>query len=202
MSATAINTEFLLSVHTKEQLEKMRLPEVAFIGRSNSGKSSLINALCNQKALAISSKMPGRTQALNFFKLELKSDDERLTCHFVDLPGYGFSKAGKAKEKFWQNLIEPYLHEHPSLRVVVLLVDIRRGLQDEELFFIEQEFSWKLFVAFTKTDKLSKSEIAGAKREHAKGIPYEDIQTFYTSASKKQGTEDLLQALLSELSVA
>lgn len=202
MSAKAINAEFLLSANNKEQLEAMRLPEVAFVGRSNSGKSSLINALCNQKALAISSKMPGRTQALNYFKLELKSDEQRLACHFVDLPGYGFSKAGKTKEKFWRNLIEPYLYEHPFLRVVVLLVDIRRGLQDEELFFIQQEFPWKLFVAFTKTDKLSKSEIASAKREHAKCIPYDDIQTFYTSASKKQGTEDLLQALLSELSAA
>lgn len=202
MSAEVIKAEYLLSVHGTEQLVGMSLPEVAFVGRSNSGKSSLINALCKQKALAISSKTPGRTRALNFFKVELRSDEERLPCHFVDLPGYGYSEAGKAAERSWSALIEPYLYEHPVLRIVVMLVDIRRGLQKEELFFIEQEFSWKLFVAFTKTDKLSKSEIAKAKRAHEEEIPYEEIQTFYTSASKKQGLESLSQAIFNELRAA
>ena len=112
------NIEFLLSVHRLQQLPPEELPEVAFAGRSNVGKSSLINVLVGRKALVKVSSRPGKTQGLNYFRVDDK-------FHLVDLPGYGFAKVPKGMQNAWQSLISSYLTSRKTLRCVVVIIDIR-----------------------------------------------------------------------------
>ena len=125
------------------------LPEVAFAGRSNVGKSSLINALTGHKQLARTSQTPGRTQQINFFTL-----DERLVL--ADLPGYGYARAAKAKIAAWTELVEAYLRGRPSLRRVCLLVDARHGLKpsDRDVMAMLDEAAAVYQIVLTKSDKL------------------------------------------------
>jgi GTP-binding protein len=129
------------------------LPEVAVVGRSNVGKSSLINALVGQDGLARTSRTPGRTRLINWFAVE-----ERF--HLVDLPGYGYAQVNQATRDSWRPLIEGYLAERTSLAGVLLLIDIRRGVQDEELDFVPwlDQRATPVTVALTKADKLPKNK--------------------------------------------
>ncbi|MCY4065501.1 MAG: ribosome biogenesis GTP-binding protein YihA/YsxC, partial [Rhodospirillaceae bacterium] len=131
------------------------LPEVAFAGRSNVGKSSLINALTNRKALARTSNTPGRTQQINFFDL-----GGRLCL--VDLPGYGYARASKDKVRRWNALIRDYLRGRASLRRVCLLIDARRGLTpgDREIMGLLDASAVSYQIVLTKSDKLHESELA------------------------------------------
>jgi len=137
--------------------------EVAFAGRSNVGKSSLINALLSRKNLVRTSKGPGCTRQINFFDIRAR-DDARLVL--VDLPGYGFAKRSKAERAQWADLIEGYLLKRPSLRAIVLLVDARRGLEEDDLElldFVEKRRGSALpplhtVVVATKVDKLPRSK--------------------------------------------
>jgi GTP-binding protein len=139
------------------------LPEVAVVGRSNVGKSSLINALVGQPGLARTSRTPGRTRLVNWFAIE-----DRF--HLVDLPGYGYAAVSQAMRESWRPLIEDYLAERASLAGVLLLIDIRRGVLDEELDFAPwlAEREMPVVVALTKADKLAKNkrtiEVARAKQ--------------------------------------
>ena len=157
--------EFVLSAHSAVQFPRDRLPEVAFVGRSNVGKSSLLNALLlgrgrhawrgkpvRRKSLAKTSQTPGRTRAINFFRI-----DRRL--YFVDLPGYGFAKVPEAERQRWKDLAESYLAGRESLKLVVLIVDIRRGptaldrMMGEWLAAAGQPFR----VVASKSDKLKQA---------------------------------------------
>lgn len=131
---------------------KLPHPEIAFAGRSNVGKSSLINRLLNRK-IARTSNTPGRTQQLNFFVI-----NNALT--FVDLPGYGYAKVSKGERAAWQRLIEDYLINSPNLCGVVLIVDLRRGPEDEEyaLFEFLAHYNRPFLVVATKSDKLKRSQ--------------------------------------------
>lgn len=141
---------FSLSVHQLNQLPVDEGYEVVFAGRSNSGKSSAINAITGQKNLARTSKTPGRTQQIIFFTL----DEQR---RFVDLPGYGYAKVAKATQQHWQQLLEVYLNERQSIRGLVLMMDIRHPLME----FDEQLLDWSAYrqmpvhILLTKADKLS-----------------------------------------------
>ncbi|MDE3045098.1 MAG: YihA family ribosome biogenesis GTP-binding protein [Verrucomicrobiota bacterium] len=130
-----------------------RLPEIALAGRSNVGKSSLINALLKIKGLAKTSATPGKTQRINFFVI----DEKAL---FVDLPGYGYSKAPKKAIREWSQAIDLYLNQSTELRLLLLLIDIRRTPSEEDLTLAEWAIAKKipLLVIFTKRDKLSSSE--------------------------------------------
>ena len=154
--------------HLKSPSGKM-LPEIAFAGRSNAGKSSFINALLQTKALAKTSSTPGKTQRINFFLI-----DEALLL--VDLPGYGFAKAPPSEVKNWSSAIDEYLNNRPSLRMVFLILDIRREPSREDVLIAEWAASKQigLFVIFTKRDKLSEAEAEKAIRTsllQMEGIP-------------------------------
>lgn len=148
-----VSSEFIKSAVHERDFPKERLPEVAFVGRSNSGKSSLINTLVNKKGLAKTSSTPGRTRLVNFFRI-----NHKLT--FVDLPGYGYAKVPGSMKSEWQPMIEGYLTDRDNLKGVVLIMDIRRPPEEEEEMLIEFLNSLGIVsvVALTKVDKLSGNE--------------------------------------------
>jgi len=148
-----ISAKFIISAVSDKQYPIGVLPEIAFVGRSNVGKSSLINSLLNRKKLVKTSATPGKTQMINFF-------DVNNEFVFADLPGYGFAKVPKAVQKNWQALVEQYLTKRENLCVVVLILDIRRKPTDLDLHmqeWLEQSKVDYILVA-TKSDKLSQSE--------------------------------------------
>ena len=146
-----IKAEFLFSKY--KDIPNLILPEIALVGRSNVGKSSLINHMVGIKKLAKVSDQPGKTQMLNFFKVE-------DTFILVDLPGYGYAKVPKAVQKEWTEAIDSYLRERTSLKAVILLLDIRRTPTDEDLMMIEwaHHMQKQLVLVFTKADKLKPKE--------------------------------------------
>lgn len=166
--------------------------EIAFAGRSNAGKSSAINALTGQKALARISKTPGRTQLLNFFEI----DDERK---FVDLPGYGYAKVPAAVKQKWQKMMETYLHERKALCGIVLVMDIRHPLTDFDWQMIQwcEHSNLPLHILLTKADKLkfgaAKNTLLKVQRELGEASIAITLQLF--SSLKKSGIEDIHQIL-------
>lgn len=168
------SAEFLTSVASKEKFINSNLFEFAFVGRSNCGKSSLINALVNQKKLAKTSSTPGLTKLVNYFlinakvkdfnadkNIEINSQDEAYPCFFVDLPGYGFSRAGKVHHELWSNLIEDYFRYSQNLKCVFVLMDIRHepNSLDEQMLLYLYSNNIPFKVIATKADKISKSKI-------------------------------------------
>ena len=150
---------FELGVAQWDQLPTDGRPEIAFVGRSNVGKSSLLNALLNRKNLAYTSKTPGKTQQLNFFRV-----DNRFFA--VDLPGYGYAKAPQSARQQWAQLQERYLHERTPLRGVVQLIDARHPPQDSDIALIKKlaDIGVSHLLALTKADKLSGNGRAQAER--------------------------------------
>jgi len=175
-----------------------RVPEVAFVGRSNAGKSSAINAMTNRKRLAYASKLPGRTQMLNFFALG-NGRDPAVVAHLVDLPGYGFAKVDAATRQRWNDLVAGYLVGRPQLRGVVLVIDSRRGPMpaDEELIALltrrDPDRAATLHLLLSKVDQINTSErrAALAAAEARVGtLPLEaTVQLF--SARGREGVETL-----------
>ena len=150
MSMNLNEVEFQLSVHSLKQLPAESLPEAAFAGRSNVGKSSLLNTLFNRKNFVKVSSRPGKTQGLNFFLIP-------GCCNFVDLPGYGYAKVSKKMQEQWGRLISGYLETREQLRLVVVIVDIRHEAkpQDRELLNWLRKNEIDFLVVYTKADKLS-----------------------------------------------
>ena len=147
------NINFEKSISELNQSPEDIGSEVAFVGRSNAGKSTAINSITNRNSLAKTSKTPGRTQLINFFKI---NDNSR----FVDLPGYGFAKASKEKQKSWNRLVTDYIKYRQSLKGVVLIIDIRRGFGEMDLMFLDfyLPLNKQLHILLTKADKLSKQK--------------------------------------------
>ncbi len=160
-----IPARFVISASKPGEFPVATLPEVAVVGRSNVGKSSLINALVGHDGLARTSRTPGRTRLINWFEVEAKP-----TFHLVDLPGYGYAEVSTAMKDSWRPLIETYLEKRESLAGVLLLIDIRRGVQDEELDFVPwlAQHERPLVVALTKSDKLPKNKRTLAAMEAKK----------------------------------
>ena len=171
--------------------------EVCFIGRSNVGKSSLINALFERRNLARTSKTPGRTQELNFFSLGEKS-------YIVDLPGYGYAKASKDKRSDWQTLIKSYIAERRSLKRVFTLVDARHGLKDNDIEFFSflDTYAVNYQIILTKIDKVKKTEIPKLLDEINRKIeehPACNPEILLTSAIKKSGVSETRDVMFSIL---
>ena len=188
--------DFMLSVAQLSQLPDADRAEIAFAGRSNVGKSSLINALFNQKKLAKTSATPGRTQQLNFFDFDGK-------LYLVDLPGYGYAKAPEKLVKQWQLVLKDYLRGRPNLRRVFLLIDARHGIkkEDADIMKMLDEAAVVYQIVLTKSDKISTAELQKVQtavsteiKAHAAAMP--DI--LITSSEKKIGL-DLCRAEICSL---
>lgn len=186
---------FMLSVAQLGQLPEADLNEIAFAGRSNVGKSSLINALFNQKKLAKTSSTPGRTQQLNFFNFDNK-------LYMVDLPGYGYAKAPEKLVKQWQTVLKTYLKGRPNLRRVFLLIDSRHGIKNEDAEIMKMlDISAVSYqIVLTKIDKISATELdkvisstADTIKSHAAAM--NDI--IITSSEKKSGLDVLMAEICS-----
>lgn len=167
------------------------LPEIAFAGRSNVGKSSLLNKLVRRKAFARVSKTPGRTREINFFRV----NNEFV---FADLPGYGYAKISRERSSAWGPMIESYLRRSPTLRGVVQLLDVRHDPTDDDrtmLDFLADVGVPTLFVA-TKTDKLSKGAVSGRILELGKQLDVPEEQFIAFSATTGAGRDELAEAIV------
>jgi GTP-binding protein len=160
---------FLKTVPGMEWLPDADRPEITFAGRSNVGKSSLINALCRVRGLARTSNTPGRTQDLNYFETTV------TPVYLVDMPGYGFAEAPKEKVEAWTKLVKTYLRGRPTLRRVYLLIDARHGLKpvDREIFTLLNEAAVTFEIVLTKIDKLNASAAAKVEAETLAAIAKE-----------------------------
>lgn len=178
---------FICSAPTPKAFPAPEGAEVAFAGRSNAGKSSALNALCERTGLARTSKTPGRTQAINFFA------SERL--RFADLPGYGFARVPPAVKAAWQTLIEGYLRERSTLAGVVLIMDSRRPLLDFDRQLIDwgEQQGLAFHLLLTKADKLSRNQQVNTLRRVENEMPDASAQLF--SATKRQGIDTARNAI-------
>jgi GTP-binding protein len=190
--------EFLLSAPQLKFLPEPTAPEIAFCGRSNVGKSSLLNALTGRKALARTSVTPGRTQELNFFEV-----GEPTLFRLVDMPGYGFAKAPPKVVEAWKRLVRDYLRGRPVLKRALVLVDARHGLKDvdREMMALLDEAAVTYRVVLTKADKLKASElerVRAATAEEARKHPAAFPELHVTSSEKKLGIAELRAAVLAD----
>lgn len=190
--------DFVLGVASLSQLPDADKQEVAFAGRSNVGKSSLLNALTGRKALARTSHTPGRTQQLNMFDLG-------GLLYLTDMPGYGYAKVSKAQKKEWNKLIRDYLRGRPNLRCVFVLIDARHGLKDsdEEIMKMLDEAAVSYHIILTKADKVKDQELSKrstaietALKKHPAAYPH----ILATSAHAGLNI-DLLQTVISKLAI-
>ena len=191
--------EYLASAVRRDQYPEVRRPEVAFIGRSNVGKSSLINSLTRIRQLARVSSKPGKTQTINFYELLLRIDggEARHPIHLVDLPGYGYAKVARDSRKTWAKFIEEYFLHSEQLRFVCLLLDIRHTPMpsDQRMFSWLVEHDIPVLVIATKADKIGKNarraQIAVIQR--ALGVP--ELTVLPYASPKNEGRSDLLDVM-------
>jgi len=190
------SAEFITSATKPSQYPPTAMPEIAFAGRSNVGKSSLINTLVNRKHLVKTSSTPGRTQLINFFDINRRMG-------FVDLPGYGYAKVPVAVRKKWGPMIETYLSGRETLRGVVVIMDIRRIPRQEELNLLGwlNHYAFAGILVLTKTDKLSKNKQAKQHHLIARALerPKNDLILF--SAKTSRGKDTIWNAILSLIDI-
>ena len=186
--------EYLISSPSVDLCPKPDRPEYAFIGRSNVGKSSVINMLCNKKELAKISSSPGKTQMINHFTV---TSNDNMQWYLVDLPGYGYAKVSQAQRKNWQKMIEGYIRQRENLVNLFVLIDSRHEPQKLDLDFVNQLGEWQVPFAliFTKADKSTQRETAAHVKQFLEAMkenwqflpPY-----FVTSAVKHTGSKPIL----------
>ncbi|MGI5842188.1 MAG: ribosome biogenesis GTP-binding protein YihA/YsxC [Christensenellales bacterium] len=185
------NAKFLTSVASASNLLKDDVPEIAFVGRSNVGKSSLINALTNQNKLAKTSQTPGRTRLVNYFAV---NND---TVRFVDLPGYGYAKASKESQKEWSSLIGDYLLKSKNLKLLFLLVDVRHTPNNLDVMMQEFAFNNQIpcVIIATKSDKIAKSKLPVYIKEIASTLKVGTANIFPFSSETKVGKTQILDKI-------
>jgi GTP-binding protein len=186
------SAEFVTSAAKPAQHPPAFLPEIAFAGRSNVGKSSLINTLVNRRHLVKTSSTPGRTQLINFFEI-----NQQIV--FVDLPGYGYAKVPASVRKTWGPMIETYLRKRQTLKGVVIIMDIRRIPGQEELNLLGwlNHYSIAGILVLTKTDKLSKSKQVQQHHLIAQSLERDKDDFILFSAKSRRGKDALWNAILS-----
>lgn len=184
-----VNLETVCGITSK--IPDNQLPEIAFAGKSNVGKSSLINALMNRKSLARTSSQPGKTQTINFYNIN-------DAMYLVDLPGYGYAKASEAERAKWGVMIENYLHKSRQLRAVFLLIDIRHtpGANDKTMYDWIVYQGYQPIIIATKLDKLKRSQVQKALKEVRAGLGLKsgDIVIPF-SAETKQGRDEIWELM-------
>mgnify|MGYP003567578102 FL=1 len=186
-----VDAKFLTSAQSISDSPTPDMAEVAFLGRSNVGKSSLLNTLTNRKGLAKSSSTPGKTQLINYFDIKFKTQSEEmpnLFCRFVDLPGFGYARVSKSLKAEWNRNLTGYLEQRPNLQIFVHLIDSRHPQlaidENVDEFLASIKRGDQIVIhAFTKTDKLKQNDLAKLKRQYPDGI--------FISNLKKRGIIDL-----------
>ena len=175
----------------KEQYPQTGMPEVAFAGKSNVGKSSLINCMINRKALARTSQNPGKTRTINFYNVEDK-------LYFVDLPGYGYAKAPKSEQQKWGKMIEGYLLKREELKAIIMLVDIRHEPGENDLMMYDwlKHYGHNIIIVATKSDKLKRSQLDKHKKmlKNAFGLEKDEILLPFSSETRS-GKEELWEII-------
>ena len=185
------SAEFIISNSDVSKCPDFLIPEYAFIGRSNVGKSSLINCLCNKKNLAKTSSKPGKTQLINHFLIN-------KNWHIVDLPGYGYASTSKKNKRQFHKLISEYFKKRKQLINAYLLIDIRHKIQDIDLTFMKWliQYYVSFSIVFTKSDKLKKNDIQKTVNEYRKSLLDFSLKSlppiYITSSIKKTGFENIL----------
>ncbi len=187
--------EFKTSAVKPTQYPEDGMCEIAFVGRSNVGKSSLINTLTNRRKLVKVSGTPGKTRLINFFTINNK-------LYFVDLPGYGYAKVSKSEKATWGKMMEQYLINRPELKKVVILVDCRHKPTGDDIMMYEwiKHYGYEVIVVATKKDKLTKSELQRSAKviKETLKLGKEDKLLFF-SPLKKEGKEELLEEIFKDL---
>ena len=183
--------EMIITAGLSSQFPVHDMPEIAFAGKSNVGKSSLLNAMLNRKALARTSSQPGKTQTINFYSVQ-------DTYMFVDLPGYGYAKVSKTDRERWGKLIEGYLEKREQLKKIILLIDIRHevGNNDKMMYDWIKHYHNEVIVVATKMDKIKRSQVQKHLSMIRKGLnlmPEDKLVGF--SSDTKQGKEELWKVI-------
>lgn len=190
---------YLASAVCKEQYPEVPRKEIVFIGRSNVGKSSLINSLTRVKNLARVSSQPGKTQTINFYEIgaKLPQVEERQDFYLVDLPGYGYAKTGAKRRKIWSQFINEYLLSSPRIQFVCQLIDVRHEpmASDVEMFRWLVENNLPVLVIATKADKIGKNAVAKNVAAIKRGLGIPDLDVLPYSSLKNQGRQELLQVI-------
>lgn len=191
---------YLVSSPKVEDCPKADKPEYAFIGRSNVGKSSLINMLCNNQKLAKTSASPGKTQMINHFLISTVDEktSKKNDWYLVDLPGYGYAKVAQGQRKQWTKMIENYIRKRENLLNLFVLIDSRHKPQEIDLQFVNQLGEWEIpfTIVFTKADKTTQKEVAAQVKSFltALGKTWQFLpQSFVSSAVKYRGRKEILQ---------
>lgn len=184
--------QFIAGVARADQFPKLYLPQIAFIGKSNVGKSSLINSICKRKNLARVSHTPGRTQQINFFSIDNK-------ILLADLPGYGFAKVSKVQKADWNRLMTYYLEASEHLSLVNLLIDARRGIKDNDIEMMNMlhDFGKKFQIVLTKADKekVNDAYLADIK-SRLTALGHDDCNVIATSSKNGIGMKELQYSML------
>ncbi|ARC84714.1 ribosome biogenesis GTP-binding protein YsxC [Clostridium argentinense CDC 2741] len=190
-------SEFTISAVKPEQYPTDNRVEFAFVGRSNVGKSSLINTLTNRRKLVKVSGTPGKTRLINFFIINNE-------FYFVDLPGYGYAKVSKSEKATWGQMMEKYLVNRPQLKKVVLLVDSRHKPTNDDISMYEwiKHYGYGVVVVATKKDKLTKNELFKSNKLIRETLKMDkDEPLLFFSSLKKEGKEDLLEELFNGIEI-
>lgn len=200
-SFNLIDAQFIMSAPNVGELPEHTLPEYAFLGRSNVGKSSLLNMLFRQKRLARVSKTPGRTRLLNYFTASIRALPAKVDTKvgLVDLPGYGYAKVSQSEKGNLAEMLGGYLQDRSTLHGLFFLLDIRRdpSADDKEIFNLMLEHQVPLCIVLTKADKLAKSKVKLAAKKIADAMGGSlDTKYILTSADKGVGRQELLESML------
>ncbi len=191
-----VESQFLTSAQGVDDSMQEGVSEVVFLGRSNVGKSSIINALVNKKGLAKSSSTPGKTRLINFFSVKFMKDEERYIARFVDLPGFGYAKVSKSMKQEWQKNLTNFLNRRTSIRLFIHLVDSRHTSLDidsgvSEYIKSQIRPDQELIQVFTKADKLNQKQKSALK----KAFP----GSLLVSSTKKSGLDEVLEVIFNSL---
>jgi GTP-binding protein len=201
-----VKAQYLISNPKVEGCPEPDRPEYAFIGRSNVGKSSLINMICNNQKLAKTSGSPGKTQLINHFdvasvaKAGASAKEVADRWYLVDLPGYGYAKVAQSQRKSWSQMISHYIRRRNNLCNLFVLIDSRHSPQAIDIEFINQLGEWKtpFCIVFTKTDKITQKEVSANVKAFMQALSkqWQELPGYFlTSAIKKRGTREILEAI-------
>ncbi len=193
-----LSAEFVTTATKLEEYPRQATPEVAFVGRSNVGKSSMINALAHRRKLVRVSNTPGRTKTLNFFDVALEHRAKKRTLRLCDLPGYGFAKVSKTERMHWDTMINTYLGNRHTLKVVVTIIDGEIGPTPDDLEMLDflQDKPPRILVVATKMDRLSKSARKPMLEKIRKQLELPQNSLIGFSAVEGIGHEDVWRTLL------